>query len=114
MPAQVGGVSIQLASLELVEVERVALVQAEIVGGVEVDGVVGGVGYLDRLLLLVGAAEVLPGVGYLECLLFICLDSFSLAWTMNCVVLTLCWSCWTARLCSWSLGWKDRTECSVR
>ena len=64
-----------------------ALVQAEIVGGVEVDGVVGGVGYLDRLLLLVGAAEVLPGVvggvGYLECLLFICLDSFSLAWTMN-------------------------------
>jgi hypothetical protein len=50
------------------EVERVAWVQAEIVGGVDVDGVVGGgVGYLDCLLLLVGAAEVLlPGVGYLE------------------------------------------------
>ena len=40
-----------------------ALVQADIVGGVDVAGVVVGVGYLDCLMLLVGAGEVLlPGV----------------------------------------------------
>ena len=84
----------RLASLELVEVERVALVQAEMVGGVEVAGVVDGEGFLDCLMLLVGAGDELPGVvggvGYLECLLFICLDNFSLASTMNCVVLASC------------------------